>query len=147
MVLIRTHTSLHCSSVLLLSSPFFTPSPPLNFSSLLSSSFSTISIRTFIMFYIELWSSSQNCHAVITPLLSSVRRALSQLGLASSGSTQNSGTVVTSDGSLGVGKYSGDVQTSLALYIHKVGSWLGNQCFQLVLLGLRGRVWVQQILY
>lgn len=86
-----------------------------------------------------------NCHAVIThhPLLSSVRRALSQLSLTSGWRTQNSGTVVTSNGSLGVGKYGGDVQTSLAFNIHKVGSWLGNQGFQLVLFGLRGRVGVQ----
>lgn len=79
-------------------------------------------------------------------LLSSERTALGQLGLTTGWSTQHSGTVVTSDSSLCMREHGGDVQTSLALNIHEVGSWSLNQGLQFVLLGLGGWVWVQQIL-
>lgn len=79
-------------------------------------------------------------------LLSSERAALSQLSLTTGWGAQDSGTVVTGDGGLGVREDGGDVQASLALDVHEVGSWGLDQGLQFVLLGLGGWVRVQQVL-
>lgn len=79
-------------------------------------------------------------------LLLSERTALSQLGLTTGWGAQNSGTVVTGDSGLCVREHSGDVQASLALDVHEVGSWGLDQGLQFVLLSLGGWVWVQQVL-
>lgn len=79
-------------------------------------------------------------------LLSSERAALGQLGLTTGRGTQHSGAVVTGDSGLCVREDGGDVQAALTLDVHEVRSWGLDQGLQFVLLGLRGWVWVQQVL-
>lgn len=101
----------------------------------------------FVIFFFFTFSSFSS--PVLTKqhrLLSSERTALSQLGLTTGRSAQNGRAAITCYGGLSVGKNGGNVETTRALHVHEKGSWRLHQGLQLVLLGLRGRVRVQQIL-
>jgi hypothetical protein len=79
-------------------------------------------------------------------LLSSERRALSKLSLATGRLAQNGSTRTASDDSLGVRKHSGDVQAARALDVHEERTGRSNELLELVLAELASGRWVEEIL-